>query len=68
MQFRHCHRQSGIDSGQHEWKRLAQVADDKLQARVSVECSAEDEAEGMDRGFDVPSPAAFASQSVTSAV
>src|SRR5208283_2057292 len=55
-QFRHCHRQVAIYSGKHEWKGFAQVANDKLQARVSVECSAQNEAEGKDCGFDVPSP------------
>jgi hypothetical protein len=56
MQFRHFHWQIAIDSGKHEGKRFAQVADYKLQARVSVECSTEDEAQDMDGGFDVPSP------------
>ena len=56
LQFRHFRRHIAIDSGKHEGKRFAEVADYKLQARIPVECPAEDNADHMDCGFEVPSP------------
>ena len=46
-----------VQPGQHERKRFAQVADDKLQMRVAVEGAAQDDAQDMHGRLDVPAPA-----------
>ena len=44
-----------VEALEHTGKSFAEMADDDLQ--VAVEHAAEDEADDVDRGFDVPAPA-----------
>src|SRR5208282_1267537 len=56
IEFCHRHLQV-IEPLQHEGERLAHMTDHDLQFRISIEYSAEDKANDMNRGFDVPAPA-----------
>ena len=46
-----------VQPRQHERQRLAQMADDELQFRETVEHAAQNDAHDVDRGLDVPAPA-----------
>ena len=54
--LRHGHRHH-VEPLQHEGKGFAHVTDDDLQFWILVEYSAENHANDVDRGFDVPTPA-----------
>jgi len=57
LQFGELRGQIVIKPRQHERKGFAEVADHQLQIWVAVKCSTEDDAEDMDGGLNVPTPA-----------
>lgn len=56
LKLRHVRRQSSVDSGHNKRKSFPHMTDHDLKVRKSVESSTDDEAEDMDRGFDMPAP------------
>ena len=50
-------RRHDVEPPEHAGKPLAEMADDDLQLREAVEHAAKDQADDVNRGFDVPAPA-----------